>query len=220
MQLDIPPGADAALCFISDQFYLRYLDKDGGQQGKFLSPAAVHQALKGEPIDSGWLPAGVSRWGTGSRGTWMLRYHEPAVYTFGLELKSRRRRLRVPMPALVFFGLGNAYYVWAMKGNKLDVKAALYRAPVSNTNNIGLICFGSNPHPDAGKGGFETAWKSFLEAPFNDHWTNGKSLRHPNDINAQLIELHRSKATAYPAADLVAAGGTLEQTIEKFTVRD
>src|SRR5262249_19240117 len=104
-------------------------------------------------------------------------------------------------------------------GNRFDPKAALYRAPLPNVNSTGLICFGQNPHPDVAKGGFETAWQTFWEAPFNTHQDNGKSRAFPNKINDMLKKLAKGGAKTYPVKDLVSAGGNLEGTVERFTRR-
>jgi PRTRC genetic system protein B len=216
LNLMIPPGTDAALCFIGEQYWLSYFDGER-QGGKFLSPAAVRSAFRNETIDSGWLPVGVSRVGEGNRGKWMVRYLPPMHYA--LMITGRKRPLQLPMPALVWFGINHNYYIWAMKGNRLNPKDALYHAPVANVNSSGLICFGQNAHPDVAKGGFEQTWKTFWDAPFNDHQDGGKSKSHPKNINAKLIGLAKAKAKSYPEGDLMPAGFTLDAAIERLTNR-
>jgi hypothetical protein len=222
MQLEIPKGADAALCFIHDQFYLKYIN-DGAQVGKFLSAASVKAAFSGSAEDSGWLPENVKRCGNGSRGRWMLGYYAPAIYTVKLDLPNLAKKykaIKVPMPALVWFGIGHNYYIFAMKGNRFDAKGAIYHAPLANVNGHGLICFGKNQHPAVDKGGFEKTWLTFWDAPFNDDHSGGKSKGAPaSSINLKLIELHKAKAATYPANDLVAIG-SLEKAVQRLTVRD
>ena len=57
----------------------------------------------------------------------MLRWHKPAVYSAWLP--DAEQPVKTPMPALVFFGIGKAYYIWAMKGDRFGPKGQLYEAP-------------------------------------------------------------------------------------------
>jgi PRTRC genetic system protein B len=215
--LSIPAGTKAALCFIDDdQYYLQYTEGEK-QAGKFLSPVAVRSAFRNESIDTGWLPIGVNRAGENAKGKWMLRWQFAAHYAVNLE--SRKRSILLPMPALVWFGIGNAYYIWAMKENTFNPKAELFHAPVANVNKLGLICFGQNAHPDVAKDGFDKTWRTFWEAPFNNDHSDGKSKSIKGSINLKLLELHKAKATSYPVADLQPMGMTLEQAVEKLTIR-
>src|SRR5262249_38498117 len=149
---------------------------------KYVSPGAVRQAFAAEPIDSGWLPAGVCRWGISAKGAWMLRWHAPAQYN--VWLPGRKQVLRVPMPALVFFAQGHAYYLWAMKGRVFNPKGELCHAPCANVNSsAGLICWGENRHPDVGTGCFDAMWATFWDAPFSGSHAAGKSKAYPEDTN-------------------------------------
>ncbi len=214
--LSVPASAEAALYFVDDQLLFQTVDGER-VTSKLLSAATVRQAFSNAPIDTGWLPRGVSRWGTGSRGQWMVRWHEPAPYK--LQLAARKAAIVVPMPALVYFGIGNAYYLWAMKGVTFNPALRLFHAPLANINSSGLICFGQNAHPDVAKGGFEQTWQTFWQAPFNNDHANKKSKSEPENINPKLQELSRRKATTYPADDLVESGWTLNQAIERYTNR-
>lgn len=216
-KLKPPAGCAAALFFLDGQLLFQH-DGGGALKSKFISPAAARQAFAGEPIDSGWLPGGVNRWGTGARGVWMVRWHAPAVYTLRREGKSAPQRLRVPMPALIWFGQRHNYYIWAMKGETFNPANLLYRAPLANVNHRGLICFGQNAHPDVSKG-FAATWRTFWDAPFNDDHRNGKSHAHKDNINTHLLKLAKAKAAQYPAKDLIEQGGNLDAMIAKLTRR-
>jgi PRTRC genetic system protein B len=217
-----PEGCEAALFFLEGQYLFQH-DGDGQLKSKFVSPAAVARAFRKEAIDSGWLPQDelkVMRWGTGSKGAWMVGYKEPSVYSVLIASDNAKpQKLRLPMPAFVWIGQKHNYFIIAVKGKKFDPKADLYHAPLPNVGSSGLICFGKNPHPDVAKGGFEGAWRTFWEAPFNDHQDNGKSRSHRDHVLAQLRKVAKSKAKAYPADDLVRFGSTLEQVIEKLASR-
>jgi len=213
-------GAEAALLFVQGQ-YLLHTREGNVDRVKFLAPASVRQAFTLERIDSGWLPEGVCRWGTGPAGDWMLAYHKPQVYEIQVEMKENRppRRLKVPLPALAFFGCDDNYYLWALRGVSLEPKAQLYRAPLPNINEHGLICFGSNQRPRVSAASFAEAWRLFLAAPFNDHHADGLSREFPEDVRRQLAKLYRERAKRYPARDLVRIDNTLEGAVDRLTNR-
>lgn len=213
-----PTGTQAALFFLEGEYQFQAVD-GGLVVTKNVSPAAVKQAFSKEAMDSGWLPANVNRCGVGSRGWWMVRWHAPAIYTLKLDTDSPVKEIRVALPALVWFGQGHAYYIWAMKGNRFDPQGELFRAPISNVDDSGLICFGKNKHPDVAKGGFEQSWQVFWEAPFNDHNDDKKSLTHPTSIVPKLVELSKSKARKYPVDDLIPMKSTLDAAINRMINR-
>jgi PRTRC genetic system protein B len=228
--LRIPKGLkpEAVICIAGDEFVL-IAQKINCIVQKIVAPGAVRQAFAAQPVDSGWLPQGINRWGSGPKGQWMLRWHPPAMRP--VALPGRKTHARIAMPALVFFGQGTHYYIWAMKGEKFDPRAHVFNAPCANVNTMGLICWGTNPKREAAVG-FEAMWKLFWEAPFSTNWSNGKSKKHPNAVNAMLIELAKSKTAKYPEDDLVplqhrliSASGrfnepiTLDQLVELITRR-
>lgn len=209
--------AEAAIYITDDQFLFHGVDDSGVEQIKFISGASLRNAFAKEPLDSGWLPQGVIRYGISSRGTWMVRWHEPATYTIRLE--DRARPIRVPMPSLIWVGIKNNYYIFAAVEKEFKPNACLYRAPLSNVNHHGLICFGNNDHPDVAIGGFDKAWKAFWASEFNNHHDDGKSKMFKTAVNNHLLKLAREKATSYPMNDLVSMITTLEAVIKQLTKR-
>jgi PRTRC genetic system protein B len=207
--------AEAAIYFVDDQFLFHGVEDSGAEQIKFVSSGSVREAFANEGLDTGWLPPGVNRYGIGSRGIWMVRWHDPTIYTMRLE--GRKTPLRVPMPSLIWFGIKNNFYIFAAREKRFTPRATLYRAPLANVNHHGLICFGKEDHPDVVKGGFERAWKAFWESEFNDHHDDGKSKRHPESINPLIAVLARAKARSYPVKDLVSMNTSLESAIERLT---
>ena len=213
-----PEGAEAALFFYEGQYLFEH-GGDGSVKSKLVSPAAVRQAFSNEPVDSGWLPEGVLRWGAGSRGVWMVRFHKPAVRTLLFDNGSKRpRKIKVPTPALVWLAQGHSYFIFAMKGRTCNPSNPLFHAPLANVNSSGLICFGSNAHPDCAKH-FDEVWRTFWAAPFNDDHSNGKSVAHRENVNRQLRALAKQKATVYPERDLVRVGRTLDQVVDSLAKR-
>jgi E2/UBC family protein D len=225
-KITVPPGVKPqAAVFLVDTEFLFVSNRNGQVEQKFVSPGAIRTAFAAEPIDSGWIPEGVRRWGVGSKGVWMLRWHAPAVYP--VWLPRRKRQLKVPFPGLVFFAQGNSYYIWATKGEKFDPKGRLFNSPCANVNGLGLICWGQNPHPDVVTGCFEKLWATFWEAPFSPNWANGKSREFPNNANHRLAELARRGAKRYPEDDLMpiehrflqSGPATLEGVVEMMVRR-
>jgi PRTRC genetic system protein B len=219
----IPAGLtpQAAILLLGNEFLL--VSEGAGEiTQKYISPGALRQAFAAEPIDSGWIPAGVRRWGVSAKGTWMLRWHPPAVYP--VWLPGRKRQVKVPMPGLVFFAQGHAYYLWATKGNKFDPKGKLFNAPCANVNSLGLICWGENAHPDVATGCFVKMWRTFWEAPFSPNWASGKSREFTN-ANDRLADLAKRGAKAYPEDDLtplqhrLSRQATLEAVVEMMVRR-
>lgn len=213
-----PPGAQAALFFADGQYFFQAIANDSFVS-KSVSPAAVKQAFANEPMDSDWLPPNVNRYGVSSRGMWMVRWHAPATYSLNLDTGQRIRKLRVALPALVWFGQRHAYYIWAMKGARFDPQAGLFRAPLPNVNHQGLICFGQNNHPDVAKGGFEKSWSVFWDAAFNNDHVGGKSRTHEQSIIPKLVFLAKTKAAKYPVEDLIPMQTSLDAAIKQMTNR-
>src|SRR5262245_31691562 len=189
-----------AAIFLLESEFLLVTDRAGTVAHKYVSPGALRQAFAAEPIDTGWIPAGVRRWGVSAKGTYMLRWHAPAVYP--MWLPGRKRQAKVPMPGLAFFAQGHAYYIWATKGDKFDPKGRLFNAPCANVNSLGLICWGENTHPDVATGCFDRMWAMFWEAPFSPNWANGKSRQFPQNANHRLADLASRRADRYPNDDL------------------
>ena len=207
--------------FVDGQYVFKWIDEAGTELSKYVSPASARAAFAKEPADSGWLPPGVLRCGNGSRGAWMIRWFEPALYKFSIDAPDvTTKPLRVPMPSLIWFGQKTHYYIFAAKETRFKANAELYHAPLPNADRHGLICFGENPHPGVAKGGFESTWKMFWEAPFSDHHDDNKSQSEKKSVINKLVFLSRYKAKQYPLRDLVKANTTLEQAILRLTRRD
>ena len=215
-ELIIPVGIKpkAAILILENEFLLCAHAQDGTVESKYISPGAVRQAFAAEPIDSGWIPEGVRRWGVCAKGTWMLRWHKPAVYSAWLP--DAEQPVKTPMPALVFFGIGKAYYIWAMKGDRFDPKGQLYEAPCANVSGLGVICWGSNPHQDVATG-FDHMWRLFWEAPF--------SGSHDGGANARMAELAKRRVKRFPEDQLTRLSNrlfpntTLDAVVERMSRR-
>lgn len=219
-----PVSADetAALLFIcGDQYLFRYRTKDNGIAYKFVSSAAVRAAFAEEPIDTTWLPGNVRRWGIGKLGEWIIITYPPQKHRFSFITKDDAEKmitLDVPMPALVFFGYDQRYYLWAFKDVELRGDTNVYAAPLPNVDASGAICFGGNVIPKASAETIEEAWRIFLASPFTSHSVNGKSQKFPDDVRKQLIWLVEHRRRRYPSDDLVNLNRSANTVID-WTVK-
>ena len=209
---------DYSLMFFNGQFVWRSRTARGDAY-KFVSPAAVLQAFKDEPVDTGWLAPNVMRCGGSARGDFAV-----------LSIPARRHALNVEqtkgggvvaldvwLPSLVFFGHGAQYFVWAIKSAEAQPTSALYHAPLPNVFASGGICWGQNSAPRASAATITQAWELFITSPFNGHAAGGKSATkaHAADVRTLLRQVARSRRK-FPTGELVAArsyGNTLDGTI-------
>lgn len=216
----IAPPETVAAIFITPTICEFQHRKDSQFISKQVAPSTLKLAFNDEAVDTDWLPEGVVRWGTTPAGEFAVGYFPQARYKFSVVIGGKSRRLFVPMPALIFAGIGNSYYVWAMKGKGLDPNGALYYAPVPNLNEHGLICFGSNIHPDVRDGGFGPSWRLFLEAPFTDHHSEGRSRFAMKDVREHLVKLSRKRAKVFPPSALIPMNVTLNAAVHRLINRD
>src|SRR5690348_9028860 len=95
------PAIQAELLFLDGIYIFHHRDKNipDAHVYKCISPATLRTASSHAPIDSGWMEPSVVRWGTGSTGTYLVKFIPPATYTIdGDEFGS----LNIPLPAMVF----------------------------------------------------------------------------------------------------------------------
>ncbi|NEO98706.1 MAG: hypothetical protein F6K58_08500 [Symploca sp. SIO2E9] len=208
----------AELLFIGDTYVFHYREKDQDVY-KCLSPDSLRQAFNNQPLDSGWLPANVIRHGSNHNGQWSLMFIPAKRHTLSFE----REQLQIPLPPLVFMGMGKTYWLWAIKSTTFDPTAKVFHAPLPNVNIYppGQICWGSNNPPTASPPQINQAWTLFINSQFSNHYAERKSQQFPSNITKQLQQLHAkvrvSKRCRYPCRDLVPIGNrgeTLEQLLE------
>jgi PRTRC genetic system protein B len=171
-----------------------------GDQYKFVSRAAVLQALQAGAVDSGWLAPGVVRAGQTARGGFALMIAPSGRLTIPVERSkgSGVEDLALHLPALAFLGHGKRYYVWALKSTAKPAGAQVYRAPLPNVFDDGGICWGTNTPPPASGTTLPEAWRLFLSAPFNGHAASGKVRGERGDVRSLLRELARTRAKFPP----------------------
>lgn len=121
------PTENPRLEFRDGQFFLRVTTPAGALVERYLSDASVREAFGKIPIDTGWLPPEIVRWGDGKAGEWAVAFFAPRVYELEVTRESASTadrgpqtdwdgahavdgqpssvdRLSVPLPGLVFFG--------------------------------------------------------------------------------------------------------------------
>jgi PRTRC genetic system protein B len=195
---------DAALLFTRGQFILYY------RQGeelicKGLAAEHLRAAFVEEPVDSGWLPEGVVRYGSGRAGPFFVKFIPPGKHQLHLSTEKTASPSMIvpPLPALVFAGVGTTCYVWALQSERYDSSVPLYHAPLPNIHPDGHVCWGLNNPPEISAQTLEEAWRLFIRSPFNQDLSAGKSQAYRQDVRRQLLALTKAKAPVYPVDDLV-----------------
>lgn len=192
----------AELILFEGQYLLHWLDTQGQDQFKFLSATSVREAFSEQTIASGWLPPGVQQWGMNAGGAWMVEWIPPGRQTITLLGPSMPQEpVSVPLPGLIFVGIGSTYTVWAVKEDTFTPTSSVYHAPFPNIRTDGSICFGTNEPPTVASATWAVAWQIFITSPFNGDLITGKSRRHGGDIRQALCAVR--KKPCYPTSDLI-----------------
>jgi hypothetical protein len=129
--------------------------------------------------------------------------------------------MTAPLPGLVFFGISNQYFTWAVKTEKLLPFHEIYRCPLPNVMEDASICWGLLKPPQAKASTIFDAFKLFMTSTFNNHMASGKSKRSQDDVRIVLKDMSRAPEPAhYPVADLKrqvdVTGVTLDQAIRHY----
>lgn len=230
------PQQNANTCpsiqFYDGQFVFTMTTLAGTKIEALRSEAAVREAFTGIPVDSGWINFDVTcravvRWGDGSRGEWAVLYvpagsHQIELTTDAAATAAGVERISAPLPALIFFGAGTKYWLWALRCDRFDPYYELMRAPLPNVFQDGEVCWGPHRPPAATGRAIVQAWKLFISTTFSNHAASGKSKKSEEDVRTVLREAAAGGADArYPTADLVrfweSGGMTIDKVIKAFT---
>jgi len=203
MPIEQPPfPVRSALYFLEGEYLLRYPNPNGpGAVSKFITAADVSAAFTHTEQDSGYVPAGVVRWGRCVRGRFFVYSTPPQKVTIQVKTES----LTVPIPRLVLLAIENTHYLWALKGQHFNKNDVAYHAPFPNIYSDGKVCWGTNVPPVSEAEQARRAWDTFIQSGFNNDLANGKSREYHQDILVMLRDLHQRKVSKYPVADLVPA---------------
>ena len=185
---------------------VRYSYSERGRLTKvqLLSAFDVTAALAGlRDLSTPVLPPETLWWTMTAGGTRLALWRAPQVWTVRLRetYDGRPRRLRLPMPGLVFLCLPGrqAPYVFAARERPVGDNDQLYHCPCFNVFESGRVCVGSHLFP-ADPGKVPEAFFSSYFSVTRDTAGN-KSRRYPEDIGALWHEL--DGRAHYPTDDLV-----------------
>ncbi len=221
----LPAHADAALLFVEGG--LLWLRRDGaghtggsGTRVRALGPQQLRAAVSEVPVDSGWLPEGVKRWGHGPGGAYALVVAPPQTRTLVLQRpgQSRLDTLDVSLPALAMLGIARDFYVWALTGAP-EPGSRLFYPPLPNVHDDGAVCWGENHPPrTATPKGVLKALELFLASAFTNAEVDQRSRSHPQDVRVQLLAL---AGAPFPTDDLVPfrRGEPLTKAVDRLTQR-
>ncbi|MFN8472133.1 MAG: hypothetical protein U0822_08095 [Anaerolineae bacterium] len=169
---------------------------------RLVSALDIAHALARElELTTGLLPPDALWWSKTARGIAVAVWREGRVWTVRLRetYGAKPRRLRLPMPGLVFVCLPSpqAMYVFAAKARPRLETDQLYHAPVLNVFPSGQVCVGTERFPSDPARVPEAFFRSY----FTPHGGHGKSQRYRDDIGRLWAELHRQPQ--YPLDDLL-----------------
>ena len=178
---------------------------------RLVSALDVAHALASElDLDTGLLPREALWWARTAAGIRIAVWREPKVWTVRLRERydSKHRRLRLPMPGLVFVCMQGRQppYVFAAKARPSTQSDAVYRCPTFNVFDSGRVCTGSHEFPADSSSVPEAFFESYFSAV--ESTGRGRSRRHPDDVGQLWNEL-RGQAS-FPLDDLVPHGTVAE----------
>ena len=203
--IEVPPDEiKARLDFYNDSIIL-YLIEKGVIKTKMVSARELTLALLREvSLSSGILPPDALWWKQGREGQEVALWRPPKVWPVAIQLEAFKppRRLKVPMPGLIFVcAAGRPPSVFAVKKKPTSIKQVIYHAPLFNVFRDGKTCPGTHHYPPDIKEIPESFFTSFFtrEAIYG-----GRSNKYPDNLLLLWEELDGRKA--YPLKDLVPWG--------------
>lgn len=163
----------------------------------------AHALARELDLTTGLLPSEALWWAKTASGVRIAVWREPRVWTVRLRERydAKARRLRLPMPGLVFVCLParQAPYVFAAKERPRALTDQLFRCPTYNVFDSGRLCPGSHVFPADPAKVPEAFFESYFSA--TPDTGRGKSRRHPEDVGQLWAEL--GGEVSYPLEDLV-----------------
>ena len=118
--------------------------------------------------------------------------------------------LNVPMPNMVFWGVGRKYSMAAIKDDTPTADSKLYNAPVPNVHaGSNSICQGNSKFPACSISNIRKAETMFWESYFNEDLSNDKSKSYKGSVIDLLKNIKDSKT--FPVSELVS--GNRDTTI-------
>ena len=160
----------------------------------FLPPNTLfHSRASGKEVVAVLLPAQVWRW---------ITKYEDAEWD-------------LPMPPLIWTGVGTNYYLAAVKDDGWPTaQTAVYNPPTFNIDSQFKICPGSISYPEASPATIYQAWDMTCKAYWDRSYSNARCK------SGDLLEFwHRiNGAEQFPMDELVAADITLAEFKDKIAL--
>ena len=171
---------------------------------KYLSPQTLARAFHLDTLDSGWMHGHIIRTGSTSAGDWAVLWiprQKHRLTIVGAGPDGADLTLTVPLPALVWVGRNQDYWLWAVSKPQFDPKHPALNPPLPNVyGHNGKICWGANVPPVATAQTLPQAWHTFITSPFSGHEVHGKSGQYPSNVIRQLKTVAGRRT--YPINDL------------------
>jgi Prokaryotic E2 family D len=171
---------------------------------KLVSALDIAHTLAQElDLDTGLLPADSLWWAKTASGMRVAVWGVPRIWLVRLRERydAKPRRLRLPMPGLVFVCLPGrqAPYVFAAQKRPHALDDQLYHCPTYNVFTSGRVCTGSHAFPANPAKVPEAFFESYFSVTADTG--RGSSQRHLDDIGELWTEL-KGQPT-YPLDDLI-----------------
>lgn len=171
---------------------------------KLVSALDVAHALARElDLTTGLLPSAALWWAKTASGVRVAIWREPRVWTVHLRTSydAPPRRLRLPMPGLVFVCLPGRQppYVFASTRRPTKPEDQLFHCPTFNVFASGRVCTGTHAFPSDPARVPEEFFRSYFSATGDT--ARGRSRKYPEDVGQLWEELKGRKE--YPMDDLV-----------------
>ena len=197
------------LDFYETAVFLTRWQEDGRSATYPVSIHDVVSACTNVALGSGLLPPETLFWGRQGSETRMGIYVPARRWRVQVEgMGEGLTQVRIPLPPLLFVGVGASYSVFALRRRPRDERERLYEAPCPNVNNEGVICRGNVPFPLCGTETIQAALRLFLEgSAFNGHQSNSKCRSQPDDVRQLWAALAGKKR--FPLKELVPLSYTV-----------
>lgn len=175
-----------------------------------VSSKDLAAALSGQQITTGLLPRNCLFYGFTGQNERIGIYQPPSKKTLTVQFYSERQ-ITIPLPGLVFFGVGLNYYIFAVKNKWPEEKDRLFKAPFPNVYRSGKVCVGNVSFPICSPKTIHHALELFLSSGFNRDLSDMKSKTQRNNVLHKWATLQG--AEQYPLNDLYATNLTLKDII-------
>jgi PRTRC genetic system protein B len=131
----------------------------------------------------------------------VMIYIPAAVRQMNISLSKGMRKVRVPMPPMVFWNKKNKYYIAALTSDKISAATRLAAAPVPNVHDDGEVCAGNVKFPKGSIRTINEAERLFWESEFNGDLVANKCQSHRADVR----KLYKGLKGRFPKNELTAS---------------